>query len=159
MNTCVLAIAAQNCPKWCLINAVLCYSEHCTNLRRQTNQPTNQQQRFCRNILNIYLTLSSSINSTKCFRVSWFVSFMSVFSTNRKNSASRANSYGLKEIVSFTAGTILFGKVIIMYWTTGRSRFDTRQRRKDFHLTSVSRPALGPPSLLFNGYRGSYSPG
>jgi hypothetical protein len=29
-------------------------------------------------------------------------------------------------------------------WTTGRSRFDPRQRRKIFPVASVSRPALGP---------------
>jgi hypothetical protein len=29
-------------------------------------------------------------------------------------------------------------------WTTGRSRFDPRQRQQIFPLTSVSRPVLGP---------------
>jgi hypothetical protein len=29
-------------------------------------------------------------------------------------------------------------------WTTGRSRFDPRQRQRIFPLASVSRPALGP---------------
>jgi hypothetical protein len=33
---------------------------------------------------------------------------------------------------------------------------DPRQRQKNFPLASVSRPALGASSLLYNGYRGSF---
>jgi hypothetical protein len=39
-------------------------------------------------------------------------------------------------------------------WKAVGLRFDSRQRQRIFPLASVSRPALGPPSLLYNGYRG-----
>jgi hypothetical protein len=44
---------------------------------------------------------------------------------------------------------------LTMDWTTGRSRFDTRQRQKIFILTSVSRPALGPTQLRVQWVLGS----
>jgi hypothetical protein len=37
--------------------------------------------------------------------------------------------------------------------------FDPRQRQRIFTLVSVSRPALGPPSLVSNGYRGFFPGG
>jgi hypothetical protein len=43
-------------------------------------------------------------------------------------------------------------------WTTGRSRFDPRQRRKDFPLASVSKPALGPTQPPVQWVPGVLSP-
>jgi hypothetical protein len=42
---------------------------------------------------------------------------------------------------------------LVTGWTTGRSRFDPRQRQRIFPLTSVSRPALGPTQPLAFGSR------
>jgi hypothetical protein len=42
---------------------------------------------------------------------------------------------------------------------TGWPGFDPRQRQRIFPLTSASRPALGPPSLLYNGYGGLFPRG
>jgi hypothetical protein len=45
-----------------------------------------------------------------------------------------------------------------MDWTTGQSRFDLRQRKEIFPLTSVSRPALGPTQPPVQWVPGVLSP-
>jgi hypothetical protein len=44
-------------------------------------------------------------------------------------------------------------------WTTGRSRFDPRQRQRIFPLTSVSRPTLGPTQPPVQWVPWALSPG
>jgi hypothetical protein len=44
-------------------------------------------------------------------------------------------------------------------WTTGRSSFDPRQRRKDFSSSLCPDRLWGPPSLLYIGYRGPFPGG
>jgi hypothetical protein len=54
--------------------------------------------------------------------------------------SSISSSY-LRLLVSRVAQSV---QCLATGWTTGRSRFDRRKRRKDFPLASVSRLALGP---------------
>jgi hypothetical protein len=49
--------------------------------------------------------------------------------------------------------------VSVVDWTTGRSRFDPRQRQRIFPLTSESGLALGPTQPLSNGYRRPFPAG
>ena len=44
-------------------------------------------------------------------------------------------------------------------WTTEVSWFASRQRRHILLFSQISRPALGPPTLLLNGYRDLKWPG
>jgi hypothetical protein len=46
-----------------------------------------------------------------------------------------------------------------MGWTTGRSGFDPRQRQRIFLYPLCSDRLWGPPSLLYNGYRGPFPGG
>jgi hypothetical protein len=49
--------------------------------------------------------------------------------------------------------------VLTTGWTTGRLRFDPRQRQRIFPLASVSIPALRSTQPPYNGYRGSFPRG
>jgi hypothetical protein len=48
---------------------------------------------------------------------------------------------------------------LVTGWTIGVRGFDSRRGLGIFLFSSTSRPALGPPSLLSNGYRGLLPPG
>jgi hypothetical protein len=48
---------------------------------------------------------------------------------------------------------------LVTGWTTGWSRFDPRQRRKDFFCNLCPDRLWGPPSFLYNGYRGPFPRG
>jgi hypothetical protein len=42
------------------------------------------------------------------------------------------------------------------FWTAEKSGFDSRQRQEIFLFSTASRPPLGSPSLLQNGYWGLF---
>jgi hypothetical protein len=50
----------------------------------------------------------------------------------------------LKSVLKCGAGEVQSVWRLATDWTTGRSRFDSRQRQEIFPLNSVSRPSLGP---------------
>jgi hypothetical protein len=61
--------------------------------------------------------------------------------------------------LKFGAGVAQSVQCLATGSTTGRSGIDPRQRKRIFSLASVSRPALGSPSLLSNANRGSFFEG
>jgi hypothetical protein len=69
-------------------------------------------------------------------------------------------SKGLEGVIALPLGIVVSRvaqsvQCLAADWTTGRSRFDPQQRQRIFPQVSCPDWLWGPPSLLYNGYRGS----